>query len=316
MSHQQSAAEYLRHGQTPFFRLPGVDPRSAAPHAGADAVLLGVPYDGGVTYQPGARLAPYHLRRTSALLQTFHPVHRLDVFRTLRVLDGGNVVFPPFDAAAVRGRVQADVAAIVSAGATPFVVGGDHSVALPALRAVAAAHGPLSVVHVDAHLDTSGPEVWGEPFHHGAPLRHALTEGLIAPGQLFQVGLRASWGHPEEGALAAAHGARGYGMPEVEARGIGEVAREIRAQAGDRPLYLTFDVDGVDPAHAPGTGTPVPGRLTAREALQLLRGLAGVRLVGMDLVEVSPALDHADLTCHLGAWLLYEGLALRALRPL
>jgi agmatinase len=311
---QQSAAEYLRHGQMPFFRLPVADAASAAPYAGTDAVLLGVPYDGAVTYQPGARLAPYHLRRTSALLQTFHPVHRVDVFRAIRVLDGGNVAFPPFDAGAVRHLVQAEVGAIVAAGASPFVVGGDHSVALPAMRAVAAAHGPLAVLHVDAHLDTSGPEVWGEAFHHGAPLRHALTEGLIAPGQLFQVGLRASWGHPEEGALVAAHGAHGFPMPVVEARGIEAIAPEIRDAIGDRPLYVTFDVDGIDPAFAPGTGTPVPGGLTAREALQLLRGLAGARLVGMDVVEISPALDHADLTCHLGAWLLYEGLALRALR--
>jgi len=311
---QQSAAEYLRHGQMPFFRLPVAEVGVATPYAGADAVLLGVPYDGAVTYQPGARLAPYHLRRTSALLQTFHPVHQLDVFRSIRAIDGGNVAFPPFDAAAVRHLVQAEVAAIVAAGATPFVVGGDHSVALPAMRAVATSHGPLSVLHVDAHLDTSGPEVWGEPFHHGAPLRHALTEGLIAPGQLFQVGLRASWGHPEEGALVAAHGAHGFLMPLLEARGIEAVTREIRAAIGDRPLYVTFDVDGIDPAFAPGTGTPVPGGLTAREALHLLRGMAGARLVGMDLVEISPALDHADLTCHLGAWLLYEGLALRALR--
>jgi len=310
---QQSAAEYLRHGQMPFFRLPVVDPAAAAPHAGTDAVLLGVPYDGAVTYQPGARLAPYHLRRTSALLQTFHQVHQLDVFRSIRVLDGGNVAFPPFDAAAVRHLVQAEVEAIVGAGAAPFVVGGDHSVALPAMRAVAAVHGSLAVLHVDAHLDTSGPEVWGEPFHHGAPIRNALTEGLVAPGQLFQVGLRASWGHPEEGALVAAHGAHGFPMQVVEARGIEAITREIHAAVGGRPLYVTFDVDAIDPAFAPGTGTPVPGGLTAREAFQLLRGMAGARLVGMDLVEVSPALDHADLTCHLGAWLLYEGLALRAL---
>jgi len=310
---QGSAAEYIRGGQTPFFRLPVAELGSASPYAGANAVLIGVPYDGGVTYQPGARLGPYHLRRTSALLQTFHPVHRCDVFRMIHVLDGGNVAFPPFDAAAVRQRVQAEVAAIIEARATPFVVGGDHSVALPAMRAVAGVHGPLAVLHVDAHLDMSGPEVWGEPFHHGAPLRHALLEGLVAAGQLYQVGLRASWGHPEEGALAVAHGARGYPMAVVEARGIADIAREIRDSIGDRPLYVTFDVDAIDPAFAPGTGTPVPGGLTSREALQLLRGMAGARLVGMDVVEVCPALDQADLTCHLGAWLLYEGLALRAL---
>jgi len=290
---QQSAGAYLRHGQTPFFRLPLADLQSPEPYRGSDAVLLGVPYDGAVTYQPGARLAPYHLRRTSAFLQSVHPTHRVDVFRLLRVLDGGNVAFPPFAAGQVRALVQQEVAAIVNAGAAPFVVGGDHSVALPALRAVSARHGPLAVLHVDAHLDTSGPEVWSEEFHHGTPIRHALQEGLIATGALFQVGLRASWGHPEEDALVARHGAVGYPMTVVERVGA----------------------EAIDPAFAPGTGTPVPGGLTSREALALLRALAGVNLVGMDLVEVSPALDHADLTCHLGAWLLYEGLALRALRP-
>ena len=312
---QQSAGAYLRHGQTPFFRLPLADLQSPEPYRGSDAVLLGVPYDGAVTYQPGARLAPYHLRRTSAFLQSVHPTHRVDVFRLLRVLDGGNVAFPPFAAGQVRALVQQEVAAVVNAGAAPFVVGGDHSVALPALRAVSARHGPLAVLHVDAHLDTSGPEVWSEEFHHGTPIRHALQEGLIATGALFQVGLRASWGHPEEDALVARHGAVGYPMTVVERVGAEAIGREIRAAAGDRPFYVTFDVDGIDPAFAPGTGTPVPGGLTSREALALLRALAGVNLVGMDLVEVSPALDHADLTCHLGAWLLYEGLALRALRP-
>ncbi|MGZ3406690.1 MAG: arginase family protein, partial [Polyangia bacterium] len=148
---QQSAAHYLRHGQTPFFRLPVADVASPDAYAGADAILLGVPYDGGATYQPGARLAPYHVRRVSALVQTYHPVHRTDVFAAVRARDGGNVVFPPFDAASVRAAVQGEVARVVAAGAVPFVLGGDHSVALPAMRAVAAAHGPLAVVHVDAH---------------------------------------------------------------------------------------------------------------------------------------------------------------------
>src|SRR5688500_11029590 len=192
---QQSAFEYLRHGQSPFFRLPSVDRASNSPYAGLDAVLLGVPHDGGTTYQPGARLAPYHVRRVSALIQSYHPVHRVDVFRAVRAVDGGNVVFPPFDRAAMRTAVEAEVARVAGAGARPFRVGGDHSITLPALRALAAAHGPLALVHVDAHLDTSGPEVWGDGHHHGTPVRHAIEEGLIERGQLHQVGLRASCGH-------------------------------------------------------------------------------------------------------------------------
>ena len=308
---QQSAFEYLRHGQTPFFRLPSADPRALGE---ADAVLLGVPHDGGTTYQPGARFAPFHVRRVSALVQSFHPYHRVDVFGRLRAVDGGNAVFPPFDRQAMRDAVEGTTASVLSAGALPFIIGGDHSITLPALRAVAAARGPLAVVHVDAHLDTSGPEVWGDAFHHGTPIRHALVEGLIARDQLFQLGVRATWSSGEESALAASFGAHLVAADEIGARGIASVMAEVRERIGDRPLYITFDVDGVDPAHAPGTGTPVPGGLTAREALALVRGLAGADLVGMDVVEVSPPLDHADITSHLAAHLLYEGLALAALR--
>jgi agmatinase len=312
---QEAAFQYLRHGQMPFFRLPVIDFHAGADaYAGAQAVLLGVPFDGGTTYQPGARLAPYHIRRVSALVQSYHPEHKVDVFSSLRVVDGGNVAFPPFDAAEVRARIEAEVAAIASAGAAPFVVGGDHSVALPALRALAKTHGPLAVVHVDAHSDTSGPEVWGERFHHGTPIRHALSEGLIAHGQLYQVGLRGPWGAASDGDLTEQHDAQIVGAAALADTGARSVGAAIRKRIGDRPTYLTFDIDAIDPAFAPGTGTPVPGGLTSREAIALVRGLGGARLVGMDLVEVAPPLDHADITSHLAAHLLYEGLALLALR--
>jgi agmatinase len=312
MNAQQSAAHYLRHGQTPFFRLPVVDIASPDCYAGADAIVLGVPYDGGTTYQPGARLAPYHVRRVSALVQSYHPAHAVDVFERVRARDGGNVVFPPFDAATVRAAVQAEIARVVAAGAVPFVVGGDHSVALPAMRAVAAAHGPLAVVHVDAHLDTSTAEVWGDAWHHGTPIRHALEEKLIAPGALVQIGLRGAWGSPDDGRLADDFGATRVTADDVAENGIAHAVAEARRVVGDRPCYVTFDIDAVDPAFAPGTGTPVPGGLSAREALQLVRGLYGVRLAGFDLVEVAPELDHADVTSHLAAHLVYEGLALAA----
>ena len=311
---QQSAFEYLQHGQTPFFRLPTVRPDDAHHGLGtADAVLIGVPYDGGSTYQPGARLAPYHVRRVSALVQGFHPWHAIDVFSRVRALDGGNVVVPPFDGALAREAIRRDVGAIVAAGAVPFVVGGDHTVALPALRAVAERHGPLAVVHVDAHLDTSGPEVWGDAHHHGTPLRHALVEGLIERGQLCQVGIRATWGSPTDGDLGDSFGVWRCSIEEFALHGVGQVAAEIRERVGNRPVYLTFDIDAVDPAFAPGTGTPVPGGLSSRQAIDLVRGLAGLDLVGMDLVEVLPALDHADITSHLAATLLFEGLAVLAL---
>jgi len=311
---QSSASEYLRHGQTPFFRLPVVAPSPHAESRGfADAVVLGVPHDGGTTYQPGARFAPYHVRRVSALVQGHHPVHGVDVFETLRCVDGGNVVFPPFDRGAMREVVQAEIATIYGMGAVPFLVGGDHSVSLPAMRAAARAHGPLAVLHIDAHLDTSGPEIWGDDYHHGTPLRHALEEGLIAPAGLCSVGIRGPWGRAGDGDVVRNHDGRIVTADEVGERGILRLASELSGRVGDRPLYVTIDVDGLDPAFAPGTGTPVPGGLSTREVFSLLRGLAGRRLVGFDVVEIAPGLDHADLTCHLGAHLLFEGLALLAI---
>ncbi|MEZ4362118.1 MAG: agmatinase [Kofleriaceae bacterium] len=319
---QQAAHGYLRHGLTPFFRLPAVMPLDhrgpavdSPSYDGADAVLLGVPHDAGTTYQPGARFAPFHVRRVSALVQGHHLEHGCDVFHRISALDGGNVAFPPFDREIMRAAVEGEVARVVAAGAAPFVVGGDHSVALPALRAVARKHGPLAVVHVDAHLDLSGPETWGDEFHHGTPLRHAIKEGLIAQGQLHQLGIRGPWGTAEDAALARSIGGTLVTAPEFDARGVPAIMAELREKIGERPVYLTFDIDGVDPSFAPGTGTPVPGGLTSREALALVRGLAGTRLVGMDLVEVAPALDHADLTVNLAAYLLFEGLAVLAMSP-
>lgn len=260
-------------------------------------------------------MAPWHVRRVSALVQSHHPVHGLDVFSAVSAVDGGNVVFPPFDAAAMRASVESEVEGILGRGGAPFLVGGDHSITLPILRALAEGPGPVAVLHVDAHLDTSGPEGWGERFHHGTPLRHALEEGLVAPGCLFQVGIRGSRSGLAEAEFGDEHGACVWTADAVADFGVATLAAEIRSAVGDLPLYVTFDVDGVDPAFAPGTGTPVPGGITSREALRLLRELRGVRLAGMDVVEVCPALDHADATSHLAAHLLFEGLALLALSP-
>jgi agmatinase len=313
---QTTAFDYIRHGQTPFFRLPMADFSAGGPdsYQSAHAVVLGVPFDGGTTYQPGTRFAPYHVRRVSALVNSYHPVLRCDVFGKLKVLDGGNVAAPPFNAAAVRELVQAEVAMILAAGADPFLVGGDHSITLPALRALAVKHGPLAVVQIDAHFDTSGPEVWGEAHHHGTPFRHALKENLIDKAQLHQVGMRVTWKDASEREFSDSYGARVYPMQDIETRGVEAIAARILRDAGNRPLYLSVDVDAVDPAFAPGTGTPVPGGLSSREALKLLRELAGAHVVGMDVVEVAPPLDHADVTSHLAAHLVFEGLALRACR--
>jgi agmatinase len=306
---QEPAFAYLRHGQIPFFRL-ATSPDAAA--AGVDAAVLGVPHDGGTTYVPGARLGPYHVRRVSALIQGYHPVHGIDVFARLRCVDGGNVVFPPFDRELMRAAVEAESARLAAAGVAPVVVGGDHSITLPILRALARRHGPLAVVHLDAHLDVSGPDVWGDAYHHGTPFKHAIEQGLIAPGQLFQIGIRGPRGSADDDAVVRAAGHTVISADDVDARGAGRVASELRERIGRRPVYVTVDIDAIDPAFAPGTGTPVPGGLTAREALGLVRGLAGLAVCGGDVVEFCPPLDHADITAHLSAQLVWELLALLA----
>lgn len=272
--------------------------------------MLGVPHDGGTTYAPGARFAPYHVRRVSALVQGHHAGHGVDVFSALRCVDAGNVVFPPFD----RAAVEAEVAAWAAVGAAPVTIGGDHSISYPILRALARRHGPLAIVHVDAHLDVSGPDAWGDAYHHGTPLRHAITEGLVADGQLYQLGVRGPRGGADDDALVRAHGHTTWSADDVAERGARAVTAELRARIGARPVYVTIDVDAIDPAYAPGTGTPVPGGLSAREALALVRGLAGLAICGGDVVEVCPALDHADVTAHLAAHLAWELLAALAVR--
>jgi agmatinase len=311
---QESALSYLRHGLTPFFRLPSVDFTSPdrERYRAWDAVVVGVPHDGGTTYQPGARLAPYHVRRVSALVESYHPGQGVDVFARVRAADGGNVIFPPFDRGAMREAVQAETLAIAAAGAVPFVCGGDHSITLPVLRAIAKVHGPVALVHVDAHLDTSTAETWRDDLHHGTPIRHAVHEGLVAPRQLHQIGLRASWRDHGAGDLAAAHGGVRVTADDLGEIGVTDLVADLHARIGNRPVYVSFDVDAIDPAFAPGTGTPVPGGITSREALRFVRELGGCHLVGMDVVEVAPALDHADLTSHLAAHLLFEGLAVLA----
>ncbi len=323
MTQPSSALDYIRHGQTPFFRLPLAGPGESGGQlgdptrfAGARAVLLGVPWDSGTTYLPGARVAPYHVRRVSAFVSHHHPKHRLDVFERVPALDGGNVPVSPFSPALMREAVTAEIAAVLRAGAAPFTVGGDHSITTPILRAVHAIHGPVCVVHVDAHFDTSTAELWGDEFHHGTPIRHALADGQISPGGLFQVGLRGGWKDGDEPALSLAHDARLFPASVFETRTAASIADEIKTAIGERPVYLSVDVDGVDPAFCPGTGTPVPGGLSSRELLCLLDNLAGVKIIGMDLVEVSPPHDHADLTSMFAAHALFAGLGLLAVAEL
>ncbi len=302
-SPDDALASYLRHGMTPFFGLPVVDSTDPAKaYAGCRIVFLGVPHDLGATQMPGGRFAPYSIRKASI----FAMGNGVSLAPTDRAVDAGNVPAALGPPAGMRDAVERAVGEIVAAGAVPLIAGGDHSVALPAMRAVAKKHGPLAVVHFDAHADTSEASAVAtiDRFHHAVPLLHALNEGLVARGQLHQVGVRVDY----DRLLASSKEVQVYPMDEIADHGVAGVLARIRAAVGKRPTYVTFDIDAVDPAFAPGTGTPVPGGLSSREALRLVRGLAGLNLVGMDLVEVLPALDHADLTSLLAASLLWEGV--------
>jgi agmatinase len=297
--HEQRIADILRQGMLPFFGLPWVDSSDPArAYKDCRVVFLGIAHDAGASGSPGARYAPYSVRAASGFPA---PPPSLG-----RAVDGGNIPAPIASPHGMREAVEKGVGDVLAAGATPFLVGGDHSVSLPVMRALRKVHGPIAVVHIDAHADTGkAVEMLGEdPYHHGAPLRHALEEGLIAPGQLYQIGIRVGY----DEALTKEHSVNVVTADYIADRGIRMVMARVRAAIGDRPTYVTFDIDGVDPAFAPGTGTPVPGGLSSREALRVVSSLAGLRLIGMDVVEVLPALDHASITSLLAAALLWQGL--------
>lgn len=311
---QSDLLAFLRHGQAPFFRLPlsRTGDESLRDIAdGADAVLLGVPWDGGTTLHPGARHAPFAVRHESLALPGYDPVLDVDVFHDLVVKDGGNVALTPFSPALMHDVVAGDVGSVVDASAVPFVVGGDHSVTLPALRAVAARHGPVAVVHVDAHADLTEDHVWLAPHHHGTWLRHALDEGLVRRGALVQVGLRGPYKGPDEVGRTLGHGGVVFSADDV-GDDVASTIAAVRAAVGAGPVYVSVDVDAVDPAFAPGTGVRVAGGLTSREVLRLVRGLAGLHIVGFDVVEVCPARDVSGVTSLLAAQLLLAGLAVVA----
>ncbi|MCC7070874.1 MAG: arginase family protein [Deltaproteobacteria bacterium] len=316
---QLPALDYVRSGTQGFFRLPFLRPDGAHLSdalAGKDcrAVLLGVPFDGGATIQAGARHGPAAARAASALLPGYCPHARLDVFATLKAKDGGNVCASPFSLPLTHEAIEAEVGAIASSAATPFLVGGDHSITLPALRARARYCGPLALVHFDAHSDTSSGALWGTPAHHGTWLRQAIEEGLVEKGALVQIGLRGPHKDGDEHDIARAHGACIVTSDDVIDRGWRHAVSQVWRRCEGKPLWVSFDVDAIDPAHAPGTGTTVPGGLSSREARALLRGLRDLHLVGMDVVELCPPLDAKEMTAQLVAHLLFEGLSVAASR--
>ena len=275
-----------------------------------DVVILGIPYDGSVSYRSGTRFGPRAIREQSLLLWGYNNALQVAPFQKLRVVDYGDVNVVPVDIQATYQAIEHDARQIVDAGATLIALGGEHSISLPLLRAHAARHGPLAVVHFDAHPDTWDVEYSGQKYSHGTPFRRAIEEGLIDTAAYVQIGIRGPTAGPQDYTDARELGARLITCDEALDRGAVAVLEEVRQRIGDRPVYVTLDIDVVDPAFAPGTGTPEVGGLSSREILQLVRGLQGLNLVGFDLVEVSPPFDPAHITAILASNLVFEFLSL------
>lgn len=289
-----------------FFRLPHVPVDDDY-----DIGIFGTPFDGGVSYRPGARFAPSHVRECSSLGRSYHWTRGVNLFKSVKVADIGDCQTVPISIADTYEKLEAFVAHLANKNKKFVSVGGDHSTTLPILRALRKKHGkPLSFIHFDAHLDTY-PAAWGHEYHHGAFARHAVEEGLVDPKRMVQIGIRGPLAAGEDLDFIKKHGIKVFTMDDIKKGHISDFVKSIPA-FGDEPTYLSFDIDCMDPAYAPGTGTPVPGGLTSYEVQQILRGLKIKNLIGGDLVEVSPPFDHADITGIMGVEVVFELLCLMA----
>jgi agmatinase len=278
-----------------------------------DVAVVGVPFDTATSYRAGARFAPAAIRSASALLRPYHPVLGVDVFAHQSVVDWGDVAVTPGNGERTSAQIAEALSAVVNAGVVPITLGGDHSILLGVLRAQAAAHGPVGLVLLDAHADT-WEQYYGETFFHGTVFKRALEEGLIAPERSVMAGMRGPLYSAADLEVPREMGFDVIPGEELRALSAEAFGRRVRERLGDAPPYLSFDIDVIDPAFAPGTGTPEVGGLSAPEALGLLRALAGIRFRGFDVVEVSPPYDGAgEITALMAANVAYEFLALRAL---
>jgi agmatinase len=294
-------------GIASFMRLPQVSNMD-----GVDAAIVGIPFDTGVSYRIGGRFGPAAIREASRLLRPYHVEHEIEIFDHLSVVDTG-------DLAVIPGNIQASyqvmldgLCPLLDAGVVPLAIGGDHSITLGELRAVAKRHGPVGLIDFDSHTDT-WDSYWGERYTHGTWCKRAIEEGLIDTRRAVLLGIRGSLYGSEDRGGARALGLHLISTEELLQRGVDEVLPEVHQRIGSGPVFLTFDIDFVDPGFAPGTGTPEVGGPSSRDALRLVRGLRGIEFVGFDLVEVQPQYDHGEVTSLLAGTLLHEFLALLAL---
>jgi len=291
-------------GPNTFMRLP-----SAADASGLDVAFVGVPMDIGTSWRSGTRFGPKAIRAESAMIRPYNMGSGAAPFDSLQCADIGDVAINTFDLKDSIRRITETYKAILTHNVTPMTLGGDHTLTLPILRAIAEKHGPVALVHVDAHADIND-HMFGEAIAHGTPFRRAYEEGLIVADKVWQVGLRGSGYTADD-----FNEARGWGFHVVQAEEIwhqplGPLAERVRAQIGDQPVYITYDIDSLDPAYAPGTGTPEICGLTTPQAVQFIRGLRGLNVVGCDLVEVSPPYDTSGNTALTAANLLFEMLCI------
>ena len=289
-----------------FMRLPHVtDPK------GLDVAIVGVPFDGGTSYRPGSRYGPREIRNQSSLIRPYGFFQKVSPFDRLNVADAGDIDAAPVSIEKCYEAVEARIGDIADAGARPIVIGGDHSISLPVLRALAKRHGPVALVQFDAHIDT-WDEYFGGKYFHGTPFRRAIEERLVDGRRFVQVGIRGPMFSEDDFDFHREHGITVIDIERVKDRGVAWVVAEIRRIATG-PAYMTFDIDGVDPAFAPGTGTPEVGGLTSHEAQRLVRGLGALSLVGGDIVEVSPLYDGpGQITAVLASNLMFEFLCAMA----
>ncbi|MEM9763786.1 MAG: agmatinase [Pseudomonadota bacterium] len=299
-------------GLPSFFRLPYFESVDAIPQdERPDIGVIGVPYDGGVTNRPGPRHGPREVRNQSSLIRKVNQATGAAPFAHARIADIGDAwIRRPFDLIPAHEEIEEQFASIHAAGIRPLTCGGDHSISLPILRAIAK-ETPLGMIHIDAHCDT-GDDYGGSRFHHGAPFKIAVDEGLLVPERVVQIGIRGSLFLREMWQFSYDSGMRVMLIEEVEERGWRACMQEALGIVGDTPCYVSFDIDALDPAFAPGTGTPEAGGLTMREAQGMVRMLSGVDIRGADMVEVSPPWDAGGITALNGATIMFELLCAMA----
>lgn len=289
-----------------FARLPRMDQVERA-----DVKVVGVPFDSGVSYRPGARFGPEHVRASSKLLRPYNPAQDVHPFNAQQVVDAGDIAVNPFDLLKAIAAIEQASNELRADGSQLLTIGGDHTIALPLLRSLARDHGRIAVLHFDAHLDT-WDTYFGAPYTHGTPFRRASEEGLLDTDHCLHMGIRGPLYSKLDIDDDVRLGFQVFRSDDYQTRGLNAAIDRMRERLGDAPVYVSVDIDVLDPAHAPGTGTPEAGGLTSRELLNTLRGLSGLNVVGADIVEVAPVYDHAEITGIAAAHVAYELLSVMA----